>query len=210
MIDVIPGIGIAEKSWSEIEEKLHLVEPLVSLVQIDIADGTLVPRETVHDFSNYALTKISLEAHLMVADPVKYIRPLVDVGFKRLIAHIECDDPRKFLDVAKYESIEVGLAIDGPTELEVFEPFLEEIDVALVMTIEAGESGRPFQPENVEKIKLIHENYPNLPIEVDGGIDEVRAKIVSEAGATRIVSTTYLFKDPKHIAQAIERLKHAK
>lgn len=207
MIDIIPGIGIAEQSWKEIEEKLHLVEPYVAWVQIDIADGTLVPRETVNDFSNYASTKISLEAHLMVADPVKYIRPLVDVGFKRLIAHIESDDPRKFLDEAKYESVEVGFAIDGPTELEQIEPMLDSIDVVQVMTIEAGDSGKPFLPETVEKIKRIHENYPNLPIEVDGGIDEIKAKIVAQAGATRIVSTTYLFKDPQHIAHAIERLK---
>jgi ribulose-phosphate 3-epimerase len=211
MIDVIPGI--LEKDWSEIERRIGLVAPFVEWVQIDIADNTLVPNTTFLDFAKFSaiekqFPKLSLEAHLMVANPEKYIKPLADAGFKRLITHVECHDPRIFLDLAKYEHVEVGVAIDGPTELEQAEPFLEEVDCVLVMTIEAGFSGQAFMTETLEKIKTIHQNIPDLPIEVDGGINDQTAKLAVEAGATRLVSTSYLFKNPDTIAEAIERLKN--
>ena len=209
MIDIIPGSF--EQDFSAIEERLQSVEGVVDWAQIDIADETLVPAKSLLEFEKFGelAKKISLEAHLMVANPEKYIRPLVDAGFRRLIAHVECNDPRLFLDAAKYESVEVGLAVDGATEIEQIEPFLEEIDVVLVMTVEAGASGEPFLPETVEKIRLIHQNLPNLPIEVDGGINDQTVKLVKDAGATRAVSTSYIFKDPKRVAEAIEHLQNA-
>lgn len=207
MIDIIPGIF--EKEWSEVERKIGLVAPYVEWVQIEISDGTLVPSTTFVDFEKFHThpEKISFEAHLMAADPVKYIRPLADSGFKRLIAHIESQDPRHFLDQTKYESIEACLAIDSPTDFEQIEPFLGEVDGVLVMTAEAGETGRAFQPETVEKIRLIRQNFADLPIEAEGGINNVTAKIVREAGATHLVSSSYLFNDPEDIALAINRLK---
>ena len=216
-IDVVPGIFAS--TWEELERKVGMVVPYVEWVQIEISDGTLVPGETLVKFdkldqfdqlarrSQGEGGSLSLEAHLMVADPVKYIRPLADSGFKRLIAHIECQDPRHFLDQAKYESIEACLAIDSPTDFEQIEPLLEEVDGVLVMTAEAGETGRAFQPETVEKIRLIRQNFVDLPIEAEGGINNVTAKIVHEAGATRLVSSAYLFNGPDNIERAIERLK---
>lgn len=204
MVDIIPGIF--EKEWNEVEHKIALVAPYVDWVQIEISDGTLVPAVTISQFDHLD-SSLSFEAHLMVADPVKYIRPLADSGFKRLIAHIECQDPRHFLDQAKYESIEACLAIDAPTDFDELEPFLDEIDGVLVMTAEAGETGRVFQPETVEKIRLIGKNFADLPIEVEGGVNNVTAKIVVEAGATRLVSTKYIFSNPSNIATAIQRLK---
>lgn len=207
MIDIIPGIF--EKEWGEVKRKIDLVAPYVDWVQIDVADGTLVSASTLLKFDQLdQLDKYpSLEAHLIVADPVKYIRPLADSGFKRLIAHVECQDPRAFLDQAKYENIEACMAIDAGTDFEQIEPFLEEVDGVLVMTAEAGEAGRVFQPETVEKIHLILQNFVDLPIEVEGGINAVTAKIVTEAGATRLVSTSFIFSDPSSIAQAIARLQ---
>lgn len=208
MIDVIPGI--LEKDFAEIERRIRMVTPYVSWVQIDVADNTLVPNETFLQFDQFnQLAKlVQLEAHLMVAEPEKYIRPLADAGFKRLIAHVESHDPRRFLDEATYESVEAGIAIDGSTELEAVEPFLESVDVVLVMTIEAGFSGQQLMPETLEKIKKIHENFPDLAIEVDGGINDKTAKLVRDAGATRLVSTSYLFRDPTQVASAIESLKN--
>ena len=207
MIDVIPAIF--ETQWSEMEKKIALVAPLVEWVQIEISDGTLVPSVTLLKLDQ--LDKLdkcpSLEAHLMVADPVNYIQTLADIGFKRLIAHVECQDPRDFLDRATYESVETYLAIDSATDVIQIETFLDQVDGVLVMTAEAGEVDQAFQPETVEKIRVIRENFVDLPIEVEGGINNVTGKITIEAGATRLVSTNYLFTDPSHIAQAIERLK---
>jgi ribulose-phosphate 3-epimerase len=208
-IDIIPGI--VEKEWEMLEERIRLVRGLVDWVQIGIADNTLVPNTTFLDFAKFApiAKTMSLEAHLMAVHPEKYIKAAVDAGFKRLIAHVESDDPRLFLDQVKYEHVEVGIAIDGPTEFETVEPFLEEADFVLVMTAEAGFAGGAFLPECMEKIKSIHSYLPDLPIEASGGIRDTTARLVREAGATRLVSSSYIFKDPAHVASAITRLKNA-
>lgn len=211
MIDVIPGI--LENDWEATERHIRMVAPYVQWMQIGITDGTLVSMTSLVDFRPLpaliaSLGKpIFLEAHLMVVDPVKYIRPLVDNGFTRLVAHIESQDPREFLAAAAFESVDVCLAIDTASEVDEVEPFLEEIDGVVVMTAEAGVEGREFVPETVDKILRIHQNFPDLPIEVDGGMNDQTVKIVRDAGATRIVSTSYIFKDPDGIARAIDHLK---
>lgn len=214
MIEVIPGIF--ETDWDEIDRKVKLVAPHVSWIQIDFADGTFVPATTCLDFANFSnltnssnfTNSLSFEAHLLVVRPEKLIRPLVEAGFKRLIAHVEAEDPRLFLDQARYESVEVGLAIDGPTPLEQIEPFLEEIDVVQVMLAEAGANGQKLQPENLEKVRAIRGHFPDLPIAASQGISDETIKLVRDAGATRLISTSFLFKNPAKITEAIERLKN--
>lgn len=212
MLDVTPGI--LEKEWSKIEEKVAIAAPYTSWIHIDIADGTMVPVSTPLDFTQYRgllaqYPNISFEAHLLVAAPEKYLKDLVDAGFKRLIVHVESNDPRGFLAAAKFEAVEVGIAIDGPTEVVEVEPFLEEIDFVLIAAIEEGASGQPFQPETVDKVKLIRQNFIDLPIAVVGGINAETARLVSEAGASRVISTSYLFQNPGSIGEAIEALKDA-
>lgn len=207
--DVIPGI--LEQTWDEIERKVALVAPHVSWVQIEFADGTLVGNTTFLDIPRFAdlirrYPHVGFEAHLMVANPEKYLKDLVDAGFRRLIAQVESNDPRGFLEQAKYEEVEVGLGLDGSTEIDQIEPFLEEVDFVLLMMVEAGFSGQPFLPEAVEKLRLIRQNLPDIAIEADGGINETTAPTVKDAGATRIVSTSFIFKDPANIAGAVETL----
>lgn len=211
MIDIIPGI--LETEWSEIESKVKLVAPLVPWVQIDVADGTMVPTTTVLKFDQFdqlvkldQLSHVSFEAHLLVASPEIYIRKLSDAGFKRVVAHVEAHDPRVFIDEAKFESFEVGLALDAPSDLELLEPFIEEVDFVLLMMNEAGVKDQPFQEEQIEKIIDLHRHLPDLAIEVEGGIDARTAKLAREAGATRIVSTHYIFSDPQNIQSAIQKL----
>lgn len=211
MIDIIPGIN--ETNMEDVALRVSQVSGHVPWVQVDIANGTFVEQDTHFDrekmkmiISSYP--DLSFEAHIMVSRPEKMIRDLVDAGFKRLVAHVECDDPRKFLEECKGESVEVGMAIDGSTEVEAIEPFLEELDLVLVMTVEAGPSGQPFLPETGEKIKIFSQNAVSLPIEVDGGMTPHTAKIALDAGATFVVSTSYVFKHPGGVAAAINELKN--
>jgi ribulose-phosphate 3-epimerase len=208
-MEIIPGVF--EKDAVILAHKVGLVATHTEWVQIDIADNTFVPVESVHD--PLVLAKIikdnpgpKYEAHMMVSAPEKYIKSFVDAGFSRLIAHVEAYDPRLFLEEVRYESVEVGLAIDANTQLDEIEPLLEEIDVVLVMTSEAGASGQKFMPETVEKIKAIHESYPDLPIEVDCGMNPQTIKIVEDAGASRAAVTSYIFNDEPRAAARIREL----
>lgn len=207
MVEVIPGIN--EKSFDEVSRKLELVIGSVPWVHIDIEDNTLVDIVTYNNpasFKAYA-SRIQLEAHLMVSDPQKYVKPFVDAGFRRLIAHVEGDTIREFVDTACGYQVEVGVALDGPSRLELVEPFLDEVDCVLVMTGNIGPSGTPFLQETLPKIRVIHEEYKDLPIAVDIGITKETAPLAIENGASRLVSTTYLFKEPEFFHDRLEELE---
>jgi len=206
--------GISEKNWDSVVTRVAQAAGVVGWVHIVVADGTMGTDVTVTDMSKFAdlvadFPQVSFEVHLLSATPEKYIRPLADAGVARLIAHVECNDPRRFLTEVKYDEVEVGMAIDGATEIEEVEPFLEEIDFVVIMSAEAGVTGGTFLPEAVEKVKLIRQNLPDLPIEVVGGITDVTVKALKDVGATRVVSTAFLYQNPGGMAEAVEALDAA-
>ena len=213
MLEIIPGI--LESDIHEIERKVTLVAPHVDIIQLDICDNTIFPCDTVHDVAlltpiieKFTKTGTKFEAHLMVGNPIPYLKPFADAGVARVIAHVECHDPREFLAEARTHEMEVGLALDVESDFELIEPYLEEVDVVLVMTIETGASGQDFESNAMETIKTIHRNLPDLPIEVDGGMTPDTAKIVKEAGVTRLVTTSFIFKSEQDIPSAIASLQN--
>jgi ribulose-phosphate 3-epimerase len=195
MVEVISELF--EKDWDKFVEKVTLAASYGKWIHVDIADGTMVEAETLTDFSKLSELKnqfpqLSFEAHLMVANPEKYVEPLADSGFDRIIAHVESNDPRRFLAAVKFEEVEVGLALDGATEIDQIEPYFEEVDFVEILSSEAGAPGQPFLPEAIEKVKLIRENHMDLPIEVSGGIGTENALSIRDAGATRLVTPVEL------------------
>lgn len=211
MIDVTPAIFTHEEAV--LSDQVKTLAPHAPWIQIDLSDGTMVPDMTIMDMdklkaviASYPAT--SFEAHLMVDNPVKYLKPLVDAGYKRIIAQVEAADPRQFLEEAGIDSVEVGLALDGSSELDILEPFLETLDLVVVMTIEAGVSDGPFLLESMEKMKSIRHHYPDLPIVAEGNIDERNASLVSDVGVSRIViSADTLLKDGENVAATLEKLR---
>ena len=208
--DIVPGIF--EKEWDALLSKVRLAAPVAHTLHIYVSDGSLGTPETWTEASRFKevaeqFPDVTFEAHILSANPEKYVRPLADNGFRRIIAHVESNDPRRFLEAAKYDDVEVGIAIDGATEVEQIEPFLEEIDVAVVMTAEAGVIGGTFLPEAIEKIKLIHQNFPDLPIEAVGGITDRSVKAVKDAGAARVVASQYIFASGNSVEDAIAELE---
>jgi ribulose-phosphate 3-epimerase len=209
MAEVIPAI--LEKEFSEIEKKIRLVEGLVSWVQIDILDDTLMQNVTFSDPAPFSSlrTPLKLELHLMVKDPLKYLPGFVKSGFKRFYAHVEGDHTQEYIEQCLKYDAQVGLAIDGPTPVSKIQKYLVDIDAVLVMAIEAGESGRPFREDTVEKIKKIREADFEMPISVDGAMNVENAKKVIAAGATRICSNSYIFGS-EDVKVAIGELKSLK
>ena len=208
MIEIIPGI--LEKNFDAIKRKVEMVADAVDWVEIDILDSTLYPNDTYNKWDAFKIfsDRVKLAAHLMVRDARKYVVPLVRNGFTRLIADAGGDTVRDFIHQAKMHEVEVGIALDGPAPLELVEPYLGEVNTVLLMTIKSGFSGQPFLPSVLPKIKKVHDEYPELPIEVDGGISKETAPLVIDNGATRLVSTSYLFwKNKERIEEAIEELK---
>ena len=138
MVDVTPAIFTDDPEV--LKDQITFLAHGVPWIQLDLSDGTMVPTKSIMDMEKLKAAialypTVSFEAHLMVDNPVKYLKPLTDAGFKRVIAQVEAADPRHFLDEAELESIEIGLALDGASEIDIIEPFLESIDLVVVMTI---------------------------------------------------------------------------
>lgn len=197
MNEVIPSPGTENKNWEEIEQRLNLVKPFAKSVHIDVLDGKFAPNTTFSDASKFSqFTKDTLfEVHLMVDNPVQYLKAWADAGFKRFIGQIEkMPDPIEF--VAQGQLLgEVGLALDGPTEIGVLDNMnLNDLDCLLIMTINAGFSGQEFKAEMLDKVRKIKEKYPYLTIEVDGGINENTIVEAKNAGASRFATTSALYE----------------
>lgn len=213
-MEIIPGI--LEKEWEPIERKLELIKPFAKSVHIDILDGKFAENTTFLDpapFKKYS-SDMLLELHMMVDNPIQYLKPFADAGFKRFLGHVE-----KMNDVAEFVAAgqlfgEVGLAIDGPTSLESIQVPYEDVDCLLFMTITAGFSGQKFTNAHLEKVKKAREaSYKDdqlrlFPIEVDGGITDQTILEAKHAGATRFVSTSFLFgaADPKKQFEILSQL----
>lgn len=193
MVEVIPAI--LETEFSAIEKKIRLVENLVKWVQIDLLDGSLMPNSNFTDPAPFSSlkTNLKLELHLMVKDPLRYLENFQKAGFSRFFTHVEGDFVDEYIAKCYELGVEIGLAIDGPTDFSKIHKYLDNIDAVLVMAIDAGFSGRPFRDDTMGKIKKIREIDFEIPIAVDGAMNDVNAKKVVEAGATRINSNSYIF-----------------
>lgn len=214
MADIVGGI--TEKELKSIDRKIALIGPHTGCVQIDFIDNTIIPGETFHDLEKlapviraHADENITFEAHLMVTHPETYVKPLAEMGFTTVISQVESDAPREFIAEARAYELEVGLGVDADTDIEVVEPFLEDIDLLLIMTVEAGASGREFRPELLEKVRAVRRNLPDLPIEVDGGINPDTIKVAADAGATRFLSTSFIAKHPNSVSEAVAQLRES-
>lgn len=204
--EIIPGI--LEKDWEEIEKKIELVRSFARIIHIDIIDGKFADNTTFLDpapFKKYS-SDLFFEVHMMVVDPFSYIQPFARAGFRRFIGHIEHMQSQS-LFVTKAEEVgEVGLAIDGPTDLAKIQVPFTDLDCLLSMTITAGKSGQMFNPGFAEKIKTLRSRDEFLPIEVDGGINDETIVDALNFGATRFVSTSFLFSgDPKEQYDKLEK-----
>lgn len=209
MIEVIPAI--LENSFEATEKKIRLVEGLVDWVQIDLLDASLMPNRTFADpgaFTGFK-TSLKMELHMMVRDPLKFLDHYALNGFKRFYAHVEGDFLNDYIDECYQVGVEVGVAVDGPTPVESIRPYLDNIDCVLILAVDAGFSGRPFRNDAIDKVKWIRDRDPDIPVAVDGAMNDINAAKVVAAGATRINSNSWLFNSPD-IKAAIEKLRNLK
>ena len=155
MFEIIPSPGTENKDFSEVEGKIESVKKVARTIHIDVLDGKFAHNTTFLDpapFTKYNKDFI-LEAHFMVEEPIQYLKPFADAGFRRFIGQVEkMSDQVEF--VAKAQTLgEVGLAIDKQTSVYSIKVSLEDLDTLLVMTIQAGFSGQKFEEELLDKVR---------------------------------------------------------
>lgn len=185
---IIPSI-IAD-NFSEVKDKIDQLEGLVPMAQIDIADGVFAPNITWQNPQDLDEVRgqIKLEAHLMIINPEIVVRQWFD-KVDSVVIHLESSNQiETILDLAKSIKARIGLALNMDTPVEDLYPVARAVDFVQLMTIDKlGFYGQPFALSAVEKIKILHRHLPNLPIQVDGGIDLDIGRQVVEAGAQKLI-----------------------
>lgn len=210
MIYVSPSILSAD--FANLERDIKRIEDGgADWVHVDVMDGHFVPNITIGVpvvASIRKVTKLPLDVHLMIENPEKYVEPFVKAGADILTFHYECGtDIKKTIDLIKSFGIKVGLSIKPKTTPDVVFPYLKDLDLLLVMTVEPGFGGQKFMQDCADKIPVIKEKAPeNLIIQVDGGINAETARICMFYGANSLVAGNYIYKSAD-IKSAIKSLR---
>ena len=201
---IIPAI--IAKNQEELDERVGKVMDYVDIIQLDIMDNKFVPNSSLFfDFNLPSFNGI-FEAHLMVEKPSEWIDKHAE-KVDTILVHMESDfQPREIISKIRKMGKRIGFVLNPETPIEKLIPFLDDIDQALVMTVNPGFYGSPFLPETLDKIRKLRDLKPDLDIEVDGGITDKTIKLVDEAGANLFVSGSYIIK-AEDIKKAIEILR---
>ena len=225
MLEIIPAI--LPKSFEDLKSHLERIVGLSSSVQIDIIDGKYVGKPTwpfVGDKGEFSAMRreelgfphwedFDFEIDLMCEDPFSQVKDWIAAGAQRIVLHVETldfDNDRLALEQLRSEGlIEIGLAISIDTENEKLDELIPYADFIQIMGIDAvGFQKKPFEKQCIDKVRLFRDNYPELSISVDGGMNPETATLVINAGANRIIAGSYIFEssDPQEAISNLQDL----
>lgn len=209
-IKIAPSILSAD--FSDLASELKKVERAgADLIHVDVMDGHFVPNITIGPgvvrYMRKA-TKLPLDTHLMIENPAKYIGDFVNAGSDMVTVHIETVSLRGLAAIAKGlkgKRVKLGISLNPGTPLVKIKKSLPLVDFVLVMSVNPGFSGQAFIPDAINKIKQLRAIFKK-DISVDGGINNITAKLVKDAGANILAAGSYIF-GAKNIKQAIDSLR---
>lgn len=212
MVKIAPSLLSA--NWDIIQKELDdIVVGGASWVHFDVMDGQFVPATT---FTPEQLKDVTdrcgliSDVHIMVVDPIEQATRYAKAGADIITFHYEAtNNPTQVINHIRSLGCKVGISLKPATPLEKILPFIPEVDLVLVMTVEPGKGGQAFMHDQVDKIKELKKlkSKFDFVIEVDGGINQETSKIAIEAGADVLVAGSYVFKATDRTA-AIRSLMH--
>ena len=201
MIKIAPSILSAD--FTNLQRDIERIST-ADYVHVDVMDGAFVPNITIGIPVVKAIrptTSLPLDVHLMIEKPLRYVNQFCDVGADIVTCHVESDTEENIhaaLAAIRAKGKKAGVVIRPKTPAEAVLPFINEVDMILVMTVEPGFGGQKFMADMMPKVKTIRgyidAQNPACELEVDGGVDPVTCKACIAAGANVLVAGSAVYK----------------
>lgn len=171
-------------------------------IHIDVMDGIFVPNisfgmPVIKAIRSY--TDKFFDVHLMIKEPIRYIKEFKDAGSELLTIHVEaCENVKETIDAIHAEGMKVGLACNPETDVAEVLPYIEDVEMVLIMTVHPGFGGQSYIDECTDKVKVVREAADekglDLLLQVDGGVTLENVSVPIEAGADVIVAGSAVYK----------------
>lgn len=208
--------SLLSADFTNLTEQLKEVEESqATWIHFDVMDGHFVKNLTFGPDILNAVKRCSnlfRDVHLMITDPAEFIDPFIQAGAELITFHLDAvndtDKAKKIISELHRKGVKAGITLRPSVPLEHFLPFLDQVDLVLVMSVEPGFGGQSFMPDALDRIRWLKQQRETMNvhylIEVDGGVNQETGKQCLEAGADVLVAGSYVFKH--NIKEAVQSL----
>lgn len=216
MKEILIAPSILSADFVNLQSEIKKVEEAgADWLHIDVMDGRFVPNITIGIPVVQAIRKITnmtLDVHLMIVEPIKYVNDFADAGSDIITVHIEAcpDNAEETINAIKQRNIKAGISIKPNTPVKDIENLIKKVDLVQIMTVEPGFGGQKFMVHCLEKAREIRDfsdkHGRDIYIETDGGINHETAGLSVKAGVNVLVAGSYVY-NANDVSKAINSLK---